>query len=777
MEGMTAGDPLRSLRCGRLEGVSVPDLLWGICSAGATGVLTIRKGPVSKRVYVQEGRIVFAASSDPDDRLGECLLRDGKISLDQLDEAAAQLGTGKRIGTLLVEAGYLAPQDLVRSVLAQVREIVLDLFPWQEGEYGFDEGPLPSEEVITLGMRTDELLREGIRRIGSFSRVRASVGGPRTVYRLRPGSRERLQSMSLRDGERALLERLEGDGTTVETLCREVFLSNFEIYQALWAFKVTGIVEEGRRLASAGGAEVLEGRFGREGFPEALVSVCRAGRTGLLHVCQGARERTFHLRQGRCLFATSASLDDSLVAYLLRRGVISVRDREQVGRQLLTKKRPGVLLRDMGVLGEAELAAAVREHLLEIVHTTFLWEEGDWAFHPGELPTDEDITLDLPLEQLVAGGIRRIRSVSRVRAAVGEPDTVLELTPHYLSILDRMEIGGEEWEVVSSLREPAPIRDVCRAARIGSFRVYQLLWALKLLGAVRESIPARPSEPLVLEQKKEEEVPAVPEPAAEPEPLVAASEVAAAAEGPVGEPQGEASTTGVPWEEPIAPAPAEGVEEGLAAPARTACSETEGSRSAGDAGSFAADLEDPLQSAASEPVDPLAGSADATVAIPRAEIEAIVAGDVAAARAETAAPPQEGRAEEAERGPAPEDWQPPPELDREIARFNEKHRTVYRVIRSEVGAGAGNFVRSCRSALACEIGDMLSSVELLPDGTWEERHLRRALVERRVADAGELLERIIEEEIERLGALVGEARARALRERIRSLDRPAAASA
>jgi len=30
----------------------------------------------------------------------------------------------------------------------------------------------------------------------------------------------------------------------IEDLCREVFLSNFEIYQTLWALNVLGVVEE-----------------------------------------------------------------------------------------------------------------------------------------------------------------------------------------------------------------------------------------------------------------------------------------------------------------------------------------------------------------------------------------------------------------------------------------------------------------------------------------------------------------------------------------------------
>jgi len=30
----------------------------------------------------------------------------------------------------------------------------------------------------------------------------------------------------------------------VEELCQKVFLSNFEIYQALWAFKVLGLINK-----------------------------------------------------------------------------------------------------------------------------------------------------------------------------------------------------------------------------------------------------------------------------------------------------------------------------------------------------------------------------------------------------------------------------------------------------------------------------------------------------------------------------------------------------
>jgi hypothetical protein len=160
------------LVAGRLEGMSIPDLMWLLFRRQATGVLHLSRRDLAKRIFFQDGHIVFAASSDPNDRLGEMLLREGLIDLEQLEDAISKLYLGRRLGTLLVEMGHLRPEDLVRGVIAQVREIVLEPFTWEEGAYRFDDGPLPLDEVVTLGMKTGEILMQGIRRIRSFTRIR-----------------------------------------------------------------------------------------------------------------------------------------------------------------------------------------------------------------------------------------------------------------------------------------------------------------------------------------------------------------------------------------------------------------------------------------------------------------------------------------------------------------------------------------------------------------------------------------------------------------------------
>jgi hypothetical protein len=488
MDETNLRDGFPGLVAGRLEGLAVPDLMWLLCRRRATGVLHLQRGDVTKKVFFLEGHIVFAASSDPDDRLGELLLRDGLVELEQLEDAIEKLYLGKRLGTLLVEMGHLRPEDLVRGVIEQVREIVLGLFTWEEGAYRFDEGPLPAQEVVTLGMRTGEILLQGIRRVRSFTRIRRSIGGPRQRFALSAGSAEIVEGLALTDGERLLLQQLQHGSASIATLCDEIFVSNFEIHQALWALKVLGAVEDADGAAdSASGGASLEGRLGRGGIVEALVRLCRSGETGVLHVTRGTAERTFHLREGRCIFATSNSIDDGLVSHLLRRGVISIRDREETAKRLLSNKRVGTILLEMGVLDERDLREMVREQLSEIVCDTFRWEGGEYAFVPGELPTLEDIVLEMSLEDLVAEGIRRVTSWNCVREGCGgSPRTRLSLTSEYLDVLDRMKVGADEWEVVSCLGEPKSVIEICSRVSLGDFRVCQILWSLRLLGAIAE---------------------------------------------------------------------------------------------------------------------------------------------------------------------------------------------------------------------------------------------------------------------------------------------------
>jgi hypothetical protein len=215
------------------------DLVQDLAERRWTGVLTLTNGGVGRSVTVQDGRLVFASSSSPDDRLGELLLRRGRISFRQYVDAGKAIVPGKRLGTILVEQGILPPKDLVRAVVDHTQEIIYGAFQWTEGRYRFQEGT--TAETITLNISTPDIIMEGIRRIESWSRIDRAVGGIGARYDRPSGYETVAAKMTLADEKLKILTRISEE-RIVEELCAESSLPDIDVCRTLWAFRVIGLV-------------------------------------------------------------------------------------------------------------------------------------------------------------------------------------------------------------------------------------------------------------------------------------------------------------------------------------------------------------------------------------------------------------------------------------------------------------------------------------------------------------------------------------------------------
>jgi hypothetical protein len=228
---------------GPVTPVAIPSLLHSICGSRETGVLILRDGKLQKAAYVREGRIVFARSNDPDDRLGELFLRRGVITIRGFERCTEKVSrTCRRLGGILVEEGLITPQDLIDGVREQVHEIIHSMFQWTRGDYYFLMGPLPTEEVITLRVNTFDVIRTGIGRIDTWSRIREAVSGLDTHYFYDPSFDDRLQEMTLSRQEERLLQFLARPASVGE-VCDTLNGNNFEVCRSIWAFHVMGALQ------------------------------------------------------------------------------------------------------------------------------------------------------------------------------------------------------------------------------------------------------------------------------------------------------------------------------------------------------------------------------------------------------------------------------------------------------------------------------------------------------------------------------------------------------
>lgn len=237
---MTAPSILPS---GRIRDTRLPVILQLLRSERRTGVLTLKRNDLNKSIFIQEGDIIFASSLYSDDRLGEVLLKAGKINFKQYEISVDLLKkTGKRQGTILVEQGFIAPKDLFEGVVFQVREIVLSSFTWIEGDYEFVEGPLPSEEVITLQISTGDIILDGIERIQDWNRLIRDLPPLNSVLHLSTDPRTLFQSVNLSAAERDLLRLVNGERTLHDVLC-ESTMPSMDCTRVLYFFVTAGILQ------------------------------------------------------------------------------------------------------------------------------------------------------------------------------------------------------------------------------------------------------------------------------------------------------------------------------------------------------------------------------------------------------------------------------------------------------------------------------------------------------------------------------------------------------
>ena len=151
---------------GNIREVPLPALLEDLQQGKSTGALVIRRSGAEKCIYVKNGQIVFASSSDMQDRLGEMLVKAGLLSRENLDAALAlyKKNAGlKKIGAILVENKFVSPRDLFAGLKTQVKDILFSLFLWDDAEYRFEERLPP--DVIQLQFNLPELIAELIERI------------------------------------------------------------------------------------------------------------------------------------------------------------------------------------------------------------------------------------------------------------------------------------------------------------------------------------------------------------------------------------------------------------------------------------------------------------------------------------------------------------------------------------------------------------------------------------------------------------------------------------
>jgi hypothetical protein len=215
---------------GLIKDFRLADTLIGLQRTQKTGILTVESGDIVKKIYIKNGDMIFSASNRKEDRLGDVLLKEGRITIEQYNQSVVEMRkTKQRQGAALVRLGYLQPQELITVVRHQVEEIILSLFSIEEGRFAFEEMPLPTDEIITLKLSAANLIYYGIKRINNFRRIVTELPSMDNVLCFSLEPLDLFQDISLDESGKQILSFADGKNSIQEV----VAISQIKTFEAL----------------------------------------------------------------------------------------------------------------------------------------------------------------------------------------------------------------------------------------------------------------------------------------------------------------------------------------------------------------------------------------------------------------------------------------------------------------------------------------------------------------------------------------------------------------
>lgn len=274
---------------GPLRELGIHDVFQLLDLSRKTGVLRVTSELRQNEgtIWFESGAVVAAAIRSNPHRIGDILLHAGKIREEDLVRSVEMQKEGdqRRMGEILYAIGALSQRDLVLQVRAQVEEVVFTVLGWSEGHFVFEEGPaadIPREAVIRIS--TESLLMEGARRIDEWSRIQGRVPHLGVVARLAPASSEEPGSLQLTPFEWRVLAACDGV-LDVRAMARSLAASDFDVARTLFGLDAAGVIvlQDAAALSAAAAprrdptALLSQGEtFLRRGDPAATRTVAEA---------------------------------------------------------------------------------------------------------------------------------------------------------------------------------------------------------------------------------------------------------------------------------------------------------------------------------------------------------------------------------------------------------------------------------------------------------------------------------------------------------------------
>lgn len=231
----------------------------------------------------------------------------------------------------------------------------------------------------------------------------------------------------------------------------------------------------------------IQGELSETTVPDLCRSLIRSSETAVVTLQSEGRADTIYFREGKIIYASSTDPDMALGEVLLRSGELNLPQYDQAMERLVTSRRMGALLCELGYLQPDGLLRAIERQASAIVLGAMAYRGGNYSIEFTENFQEEIVALPLATERLILDGIQRVEYWSLIFRGIGRLDRIVEQVPGADSRSYHLELTEEESHVLSLLSETQTVEVLCARSYLPNFTTCRTLWGLLAVNLVRDA--------------------------------------------------------------------------------------------------------------------------------------------------------------------------------------------------------------------------------------------------------------------------------------------------
>ena len=208
----------------------------------------------------------------------------------------------------------------------------------------------------------------------------------------------------------------------------------------------------------------------------------------------GAERARVAFHQGRLVYASATGQDSSLVAVLNKAGKLNNEQARQLRERGSALGDKALAMRLIGAkyVTQADILAAIKQNMLDIVFNLMTLQEGPFRFDDNVSPGSEVILVPVDLEPVIIEGGRRIKEASELDKVITSLDVSLKFAENAKQKFKGVHLTVDEWKIVPYVDPKNTLRQIMKVVNMSELQIKRIVYSLNQAGLIEIVNSAKP---------------------------------------------------------------------------------------------------------------------------------------------------------------------------------------------------------------------------------------------------------------------------------------------